>query len=191
MRRNAFFAVVVLQVLVLLLMAGSRAVIVSAGQEITLKAAPVDPRHPFMGDYVRLRYNISEIDTRVVPNDITLEKLKHGSKVYVVLEEQQGLYQAVGLYRSEPAAGPGQVVLNGRFEGLRYPAPPAEILSKPEEKEFYRNAEPSFAWIEYGLEEYYVPEGTGLQLEQSLRERKDVFARVKVWRGDSVLTEVS
>ncbi|ABZ83914.1 conserved hypothetical protein [Heliomicrobium modesticaldum Ice1] len=191
MRRNAFIAVVILQVLVLLFMAGSRAVIVSAGQEITLKAAPVDPRHPFMGDYVRLRYNISEIDTRAVPNDITEGKLKNGSKVYVIVEEQQGLYQPVGLYCNEPVPGPGQVVLKGRFAGLRYPVPPAETLSTPEEKEFYRDAEPSFAWVEYGLEEYYVPEGTGLQLEQALREQKDVFARVKVWRGDCVLTAVS
>ncbi|MBC9785214.1 GDYXXLXY domain-containing protein [Heliobacterium chlorum] len=189
MRRFAFIAVVALQVIVLLLMAGSRAAIVSSGQEILLKAEPVDPRHPFMGDYVRLSYNISNIDLRLVSTDIAEENFDYGSKVYVVVEDQRGLYHAVGLYQKEPAAAPGQVVLQGRYDGFHDQEPSArDPLAAPLEKDPVRDGRPKFARIEYGLEEYYLPEGKGLELEQTLREQKNLYARVKVWRGDSVLT---
>ncbi|MBM7865931.1 hypothetical protein GTO89_03850 [Heliobacterium gestii] len=190
MRRKVFIAVVALQVLVLLLLAGSRALIVSAGQEILLKASPVDPRHPFMGDYVQLRYNISEIDTRVVPNDITEEDIRRHNKVFVILEEQQGLYQATGIYQTTPVAKPGQVVLTGRFQGLGFPSPLDDGSGKVTAVERGVERTPYIARVDYGLERYYLSEGKGAAIELALREQKNVYAHIRVWRGDSVLTDL-
>lgn len=58
--------VVVLQVLVLLYMAGERESIVLKGATVFLRTAPVDPRDPFRGDYVRLDYEISHVPTNLM-----------------------------------------------------------------------------------------------------------------------------
>ncbi|MDP3070489.1 MAG: GDYXXLXY domain-containing protein [Opitutaceae bacterium] len=52
---------VALQVLALGFMAGQREVVLHTGQRIWLRTAPVDPRDKMRGDYVRLRYDISEV----------------------------------------------------------------------------------------------------------------------------------
>lgn len=66
-----------------------------------------------------------------------------------------GLYEATGIYRNKPSTQAGEAVLKGTVD---------------------------YSWddllrIEYGLERYYVPEGTGKELE---REARNMIVRVKI-----------
>jgi uncharacterized membrane-anchored protein len=56
MKRWLPVAVVVMQVAMLGFMAGEREWIAKMGTRISLRTAPIDPRDPMRGDYVRLDY---------------------------------------------------------------------------------------------------------------------------------------
>ena len=61
MRRILILACIAAQALVLGVMAGEREFILITGERIRLRTAPIDPRDPFRGDFVRLRYEISSV----------------------------------------------------------------------------------------------------------------------------------
>jgi uncharacterized membrane-anchored protein len=64
-RRNALVAVVAAQVAIVLGLAGIAAADLAFGEEIRLRAQPVDPLDPFRGNYVVLRYAISTVQAPV------------------------------------------------------------------------------------------------------------------------------
>jgi uncharacterized membrane-anchored protein len=123
------------------------------GNEIKLKTVPVDPRDFLYGDYVTLSYEISQLPPSLWKGEGKLPA--YGSVVYVLLEPVNGLYQAAGLYDRKPSASAGQAVLKGRV---------------------------SSSWddeirVNYGLEQYYVVEGSGKELEQ---KAKNMIVTVKI-----------
>ena len=61
MRKTFIVVAVLMQILVLVYMAGEREYILRNGKIIYLRTAPIDPRDLFRGDYVRLNYEISRI----------------------------------------------------------------------------------------------------------------------------------
>ncbi|TDF97705.1 GDYXXLXY domain-containing protein [Paenibacillus piri] len=152
-RTRLLIAVVLLQILFLGGIAGSYYAVGWFGQEIKLKTAPVDPRDLLYGDYVTLGYEISQPEARLWKG--TGERPAQDSRVYVLLKPANGLYEAAGIYDAKPAAGPGEVVLKGKV----------------------RSAWGESIRVQYGLEQYYVPEGTGRQLEDKAR---NMIVAVKV-----------
>lgn len=111
--------------------------ILSQGTEIKLALAPVDPRSLLQGDYVRLNYEISDLDELPLPEE---EKMGWDKRVRVVLQRNdQGIYNFKGMTESkEPSQQPNEVILNGIQQGTR---------------------------IKYGIESFFVPEGKGLEVE--------------------------
>ncbi|PZE19487.1 GDYXXLXY domain-containing protein [Paenibacillus xerothermodurans] len=153
LRTTLLMPLVVLQVLFLAGMAGSYYAVGWYGTEIKLETVPVDPRDLLYGDYVTLRYKISELSPALWHGKG--EAPKRGSAVYVALKPVDGLYEAAGVYEAAPRLEAGQVAVKGRVQA---------------------------AWdggiqVKYGLERYYVPEGTGVELE---RTAGDMIAVVKV-----------
>ncbi|MCR8634138.1 MULTISPECIES: GDYXXLXY domain-containing protein [Paenibacillus] len=137
--------IVLLQVLFLGGIAGSYYAVDWFGEEIKLKTVPVDPRDMLYGDYVTLSYEVSQLSPALWKGEGELPK--QGSRVFVQLKPENGLYVASGIYSDKPAAIPGEAVLKGRV---------------------------SYSWnemirVEYGIEQYYVPEGTGKELEEKAR----------------------
>ena len=61
MRRTLFWAFVTLQVLVPVAIAGLREADVAFGRQVLLRVEPLDPRDPFRGQYVALRYAIGDV----------------------------------------------------------------------------------------------------------------------------------
>ena len=41
--------------------------------------------------------------------------------------------------------------------------------------------------VDYGIGVYYVPEGTGLELEEAIKD-SEVLAEVRIWRGKAVIS---
>jgi len=80
------------------------------GTPIILKTAPIDPRSLFRGNYVRLNYDISNIN-----KNLTQEHLKRSEVGYVTLKEEEGFFVATGLHREKPKSG---VYIRGRVTSV-------------------------------------------------------------------------
>lgn len=148
------------QALVLTGYAAAQELSLRRGTEIVLQTVPVDPRDLFRGDYVVLRYTMTRISGCY---------FSVGSTIYVPLEPRGDVFDRLSepdsrysllFSRLEDArwwlsAGPNRLVLRGRVEsaGPNSGAGPA-------------------CQVAYGIESYFVPEGTGRRLEQMRGELK-------------------
>lgn len=141
MRKAAVFIALAFQLIVLLVMAGQREYIVRAGDRLYLRTAPIDPRDLFRGDFVRLDYPFSRIGPRQLGDQLTLDDLRKGMRVYAVLQPgPEGLAELDYLTASEPDGG---LFIRGRVRST------------------YGSAH-----IAYGIEAYFVEQGKGLEIEQ-------------------------
>ncbi|MGI9403048.1 MAG: GDYXXLXY domain-containing protein [Hyphomicrobium sp.] len=157
-RRNMWLGIAVVaaaQIAVLAWMVWDRVHLLSTGREIVLEVVPVDPRDLFRGDYVILNYDISR-----VPILIFKERLPRGSVIFATLQKaKDGKWRVYAADPERPkSVGPDQVVLKGR---VRYASGPR------------------FASVRYGIESFFVPEGTGRELEK-LRGKKKLAALIAV-----------
>ena len=112
------------------------------GVVILLETRPVDPRDLLRGDYVILNYKISGIPTNLFSPPLK-DNLPSGKTVWVALARRGEFHEIVraGIERFEPGV--------------------SEILVKA--KADWWSAGPSASLevrVEYGLERYYVSEGT-------------------------------
>ena len=135
-----FILAAVLQIASIVVFAAVRELMVQTGREYVLDTRPVDPRDLFRGDYVVLRYDISSL------NYCCYEV---GETIYVMLEERDGVWRADGHEHQPPTeARPfirGQVSRVSSVSGRSLDA-------------------------EYGIESYFVPEGTGRDIEAKIRQ---------------------
>jgi uncharacterized membrane-anchored protein len=155
-RRNPWLgiaAVAAAQAAVLGWMIWERAALLANGREIVLEVVPVDPRSLFQGDYVVLGYDMSRIDT---PSG--MPRPKRGEDIYVTLQKGDGTaWKVAGASLERPGGTTAeQVVLKGR---VQY----ASIGSEQA---------PPQTGVRYGIESFFVPEGTGRDLEALVREKK-------------------
>lgn len=158
-RRNLWLAVAAValgQAAVLGWMIWDRTSLLASGREIVLEVIPVDPRSLFRGDYVILGYDISRF------------KLPAGSTppgrnapFYVTLRKGEGSnWQAVAGATEPPAqVGADEVVIRGRVEYATNPGPD-------------QRQEPVVVGLNYGIESFFVPEGTGRELEKMVGDKK-------------------
>jgi uncharacterized membrane-anchored protein/uncharacterized membrane protein len=133
--------------------------LLSNGTSIKLEIEPLDPRSLLQGDYVTLNYSIS-----TAPNSVAaeLESRRSLSRIKVVLRpDDSGVYVFDRLYKHGESLTYKEVVINGRLSGWNS--------------------------IYYGIETYFVPEGTGTEVERNAR-----FAYIKVSEdGDALLERLS
>jgi len=112
-RRIALAAVVCVQLAVPLALAALAEADLAFGQEIRLRARPVDPLDVFRGNYVVLRYEISSLPV--------LGEVRQGETVCARLEESDGEWRASYADPARPSgtvicgrarndAGPGETV---------------------------------------------------------------------------------
>jgi uncharacterized membrane-anchored protein len=142
-KRVLFYGVILLQALFLLIMTASYYAIDAMGEEIRLKTVPVDPRDIFYGDYVVLQYEISTISKELW---VEHEQPEYGERVYVVLEKEGEYHHVASISLIKPELGANETFIQGRY------------LYDMDEHNMY---------IEYGIERYFVPEGTGKAIENS------------------------
>lgn len=132
--------------------------LLSAGREIELAIRPVDPRDLFKGDYVQLAFDITQLDPKLFIAGQGLEPARPGQvrqaaaqqTLYITLEEQPGQgWRPVAVSRQRPEQLPAnRIALKGRTLGWNPNA------------------------VTYGIERYFVPEGTGGKLEELARASK-------------------
>ena len=109
------------------------------GVTILLETVPVDPRDLFSGDYVILSYKISSLSFSLFSPTITND-LPPGRIVYVAVEKRGAFHEAVSASTTPITPAPGQVILKGHsMPGWNHDR----------------------VRVGYGLERFYVHEGTG------------------------------
>ena len=115
----------------------------ATGKVILLETARIDPRDLLRGDYLILNYKISDVPTSLFSPPV-MKDLPDNTKIYVALVPATNqFYVVVKASTNEFGAGAGEVLLKGRSAWPRW------------------NAATNSIHVEYGLERFYVAEGTG------------------------------
>lgn len=149
------------------------------GEEILIKTKAYDPRDLFRGDYVQLSYEINDIDIDKFDKGI-LDKIdEHNSfaelkqkKLYVKLTKKDEYYDIDKVTLKKPKEG---IYIEGRYK--------YDIWgnSKGRRVKAIR--------VDYALDKYFVPENTGKELEEKVRDG-EALAKIKVHKGYVVLKEI-
>jgi uncharacterized membrane-anchored protein len=146
--RKVLLITVAAQLMILVAMIALRALPLLIGQTVLVRVQPVDPRDLFRGEYVILSYDFSRVsqeDIEGLPNKerASWRKLE-GRTVYVPLvPDSNGVHMR---------AGKATVV-------------------KPATGLFLKGHMKRYGSTEFGIEAYYVQEGTGRGYEQAIRDR--------------------
>jgi uncharacterized membrane-anchored protein len=147
--RKILLITVAAQLLILVGMIALRSVPLVTGQTVLVRVRPVDPRDLFRGDYVILSYDFS-----TMPQD----------GVQGLSAEQRGRWSKMkGMTVYVPLVAdsiPGHM----RAEKV--------TINKPLSGPFLRGQLGDYGRIKFGIEAYYVQEGTGRRYEEAIRERK-------------------
>jgi uncharacterized membrane-anchored protein len=161
MRRVFILICIAAQVLVLAVMAGEREIILNTGERIYLRTAPIDPRDPFRGDFVRLSYEISSIARRQVREDLTDHIKEKGLQVYAVLKQDaRDLYNIDHLTGDKPDDG---IFLRGRITN-----------------EWRITRGRGAVGVKYGIEQLFVEQGRGMDIERRRGTREGLQVPMEV-----------
>jgi uncharacterized membrane-anchored protein len=154
---------VTLQVMILTSFAAKRAYTINTGTVVTLRAHTFDPFDPFRGDYVNLKYDIAELPeenrnslaydyvharyyTSPLPSG-KRRKLEYNNECYTVLKKHSPYWTLVGIYKEKPELKDSEIMLKGKV---------------------------GYDKIQYGIEQFFVPEGTGNTLDKIDRLKVEV-----------------
>jgi uncharacterized membrane-anchored protein len=144
----AYWAVVGLQLLVLLGMIGQRSWLLAYGDRVVIDCQPLDPRSLFSGDYVRLEYRISDLDRQggFAALNVYHETFDRAhDRVYVALR----------------AADDGRfwrpVAVSHSLGRLRRDGHRVVLRGVTADRWSHR--------VRYGVEDYFVPQSEGRRLE--------------------------
>ncbi len=158
---------VTFQILVVAAMVVSREWILAIGEPYLFQTAPVDPRDIFRGDYVRLEYLFSLVPVQQLDKEILEKGLAKGQKVYLSLTRDiNGVTQGGRLSLSPPAA---ESYLTGRStDHWPYRRYRRKAIENRRLEEFRPVS------VKYGIEQYYVEQGAGLEMEE-IRGSRDGY----------------
>lgn len=161
-RRQILLAlVVVLQTVSLVTMVGMKQRTLATGTPVLLETRPIDPRSLFRGDYVILGYAIGALEQQDFPNTANFER--HDT-IYVLLRPGDQYWEPVSIHRDRPEIPDGHVAIKGDVEGNW------GIWRDGESRPGIR--------VRYGIENYFVPEGEGRELERPGDKTVSILAAV-------------
>jgi uncharacterized membrane-anchored protein len=132
-----------------------RATILREGREIRLQTRPVDPRDFLRGDYVQLRYDMSNLPAGALKGEPAGDR-----RVYVRLApDADGFYRALSVHRTPIAVTAPDVLIAGRVQ--------SGATCSEGRHHFCDNLA-----IHYGIERYFVPQGEGREIESARNQGK-------------------
>ncbi|MFA6376461.1 MAG: GDYXXLXY domain-containing protein [Candidatus Paceibacterota bacterium] len=161
-----FASAIIVQLAIVIGLVVFNASLLARGTEIVLPIKPVDPRDPLRGDYITMQYDISRIDASAVEGKN--KEIEKNDIVYVALKKQGNAWAAASVALKKPRVG---LFIKGNVSYVGYSD--------------WKTKKQSISII-YGIEEYFIPEGTGTDLAQKMRT-KNAFARVVVDAGGTAI----
>lgn len=166
-QKAAFIVVVIMQIAVLGVMIGKRIYLLNTGVKVLLKCEPVDPRSLISGDYVILNYEVSSLPNALYTGT-DIKKLKTNDTVYVALgKPADGKYWVAKSFSSDSSTlkKTYPVVMRGKI----------------------RDTYSTFR-VRYGVEDYFVPQNQGFQIEQKMG---DISVEVSISNtGESAISRL-
>jgi uncharacterized membrane-anchored protein len=154
-----YAAIAILPTLALLYAPISNYSILAFGRKALLETLPVDPTDFLRGDYVELDYEISDIGSFIPRKESQKDYDAEEGEIYVsLILNADGIASVSGVSSERPSG----LYLKGRVS------------------RWNRSS------CDYGLGVYYIPEGTGRELEDAVKDRK-VLADVRIFRGRGVI----
>lgn len=153
-----FYAIVLFQILLVTGLIVQKQMTLWMGQPLLLKAAPVDPRDLFRGEYVALRYDFSHLAPEALHGPEYGGSLRFdvGETIYVALRRDGRFWTNDYVSKTPPRSA--SAFLRGRVTRVRLAAAPS-----PSDMD-------AGVDVEYGIESYFVPEGQGPKLEAAARQ---------------------
>jgi len=143
-----------IQIALIGLMVADRVQILRTGKEVTLQTRPVDPRDFLRGDYVVLAYGISAV------SDGALSPATKGMLVFVKLAPgADGLHKMVSVHREPVPVTGNEILLRGRVD--------SGSSCRDSSRAFCGSIN-----LHYGLEQYFVPQGEGKEIEKARNQGK-------------------
>lgn len=147
----------VVQTAVLWTIIAQRQALLRDGKEIVLPVVPVDPRDLFRGDYVTLGYDLTPIKAMALDGRPSFDGLSKGAIAYVTLRQSvDDSWQVRSVSPRRPdRIDDGELLIKGRV-AYHFGA-----AGSPDES----------IDVRFGIERYFVPEGTGALLETKVRDK--------------------
>lgn len=154
------------------------------GENVTLATVPVDPRDLLYGDYVTLDLEIEEVDVNKLNKELKdyVKEHEYGKEipVYVYLyQDEYGIFHVNNVSMKHPVESFSDgLYIKGKM------TPYINDNSWNEEAEFKETVT-----VDYGIDRFYVEEGTGLELENQSRKGQ-VLVSAKIHSGYPILTGI-
>ncbi len=166
--KRLFIAVIVVQIVFLLGLVGYRETILTLGRTAVLQTVPVDPRDLFRGEYVVLRYEITTLGQNSTDPGakryFLRGEINEGDSVYVTLTNDDKNPYFLEVQAGKPTEDT-DLFIKGRVTQKL-----GDTIT-----------------VEYGIEQYFVPEGRGLEIERA----DDVKVKVSISRsGTAAIKEL-
>ena len=149
--RTGLVAAFILQAALVAWLIVDRALLLARGQEVRLAVVPIDPRDLLRGDYVVLSYGISQLDSGKLEGEDTFGL---NDTIFVSLRKNGETWEAAALHHAAPAGG---TFLKGVVTDTRSGSLCAGEC-------VYR--------ADYDIEKFFVPEGTGRDLEKLRNDQR-------------------
>ena len=148
---------VVVQIAALVAMIADKQWTLNTGTPVVLQTIPVDPRSLFMGDYARLAYSISRLR---LDGETALggdKDFKRHDTVWVAIKPDPGGAKAISVHHQRSAIPPGLLALKGEVQFFNE-TEWDRTTGKPVKQRTLS--------VRYGIEQYYVQEGSGRKIER-------------------------
>ncbi|MDX9872388.1 MAG: GDYXXLXY domain-containing protein [Clostridia bacterium] len=178
-----FAAILVFQIVLLAGMVLSSYLVILQGEKMTLQVEPVDPRSLFQGDYVILNYSFNNLDLSEISHDLVPEKVQDQQPVYLAFSQKNDIW-APDFVTQDAAKVKGRTYIKGKI--LYLSRKPMEPEERPDSVD-YNSLPLTMLRANWGIEQYYVPEGQGKVIEQQIQDGI-VYAQVSVYHGKSRVT---
>jgi len=161
-KQTKFIIAIAIQLVIIFSIIIFKMAVLIGGTEVLLKIEPVDPRDPLRGDYLTFSYEISNLSSYL----FNYSPIKEGDTVYVPLKQQGKYWIAIfGVQKTKPV-NEEKIFLKGKVSSV------------------YGDR----ARIIYGIEYYFIPEGTG---QDFIFWRREVAASVSIdENGNAVLKQI-
>lgn len=129
----------------------------NTGTQVVLQTEPVDPRSLFMGDYARLNYSIGRLRLDGDEGIGGDKEFARHDTVWVALKPDPAGAKAVSVHRERAAVPAGLLALKGEV---------LYVSDHDWDRTTSKSIKRRTLQVRYGIEQYYVQEGTGRQIER-------------------------
>ena len=155
--------IILMQTLVLAAMIANRQNVLSSDTIVVLETKPIDPRSLFRGDYVRLDYDINELQLDELSGD---QKFKKNDTVYVVLQQSGQYWNAEAIYSNKDNFFKNYPDKMQNKQYALIQGVVKHVINRQWDRNDKTASYVTSLRVSYGIENYFVPEGEGLKLER-------------------------